>query len=132
MLISRKDFEAWVELLGAEIVVSPDYRSSQIMVEGKHKNEVKFRFTVSGMDARCGAVFYARGEGWNSINIDKSACYLFNHYGKGARSQETWKLADEALKLLLPADVCYTPDGTPTYPALDLSAVKAPVTMIFA
>lgn len=96
-IVSRQDFEAWVALLDAKIAVTPDFKSL-IRVVGKHENGVEYHVTATALKSNgtC-EVFYGRHDDWNLVKI---GTIPFSHFGAGARNQQTWKAAEEALALL--------------------------------
>lgn len=99
-MVSRKDFEAWVELLGAEIVVRPDYRSGWLRVSGKTELGTEFSLQIYGAQMTVQGWAYARGaEGWSAVIVTDATKMSF--FGKGARDVRNWQWAEEMLALLV-------------------------------
>ena len=94
--------------MDAKIKREPDYRSSAIRVAGEFDNGVKWNLNATAILAINGSKYYGRNDRewkeeirWNEVSILPYWGEAFNFFGKGARSNETYDLAKEALSLLI-------------------------------
>lgn len=111
--ISRKNFEAWLDLIredfgGSQIDFSGRWNSSQCKVHNiQLTEEVSASLSVTTLLVKGkGEVYYAKGDDWNSIRVENYYGSAFHFYGKGARGEERRQKAIEILELLTgqPAD----------------------------
>jgi len=100
-LITVEDYELWVEMLQESdeygrvtVFREPTSRHSDIEVNGKFSNGVKWSFKARGLYITDdGQRFYANNTNWNHISISAWAYDNFTLKGKGARGDEAhWEL----------------------------------------
>ena len=104
MLVTKQDYEIFVEILRAEKRVSwerePDNRSSKIAVEFSLKNGVEVTFSGTALEVTPTGNFYGRHNTWTHIKFEEWALDNVSLKGKGARGPETRKMLFETLRLL--------------------------------
>lgn len=96
-LMTREDFELFVELFGGAVWREPDYRSSNIGVDFILANGVIMTLNLVAIDQTHKGDFYGRREEWTHVRFSNWAWENTNFKGKGSRSNETHQLAKAIL-----------------------------------
>lgn len=122
--VSRQDLEAFAELLDARVNGPYCDRAKMTLTFVLPETGVKTELRVTAiLNAQAtptgrhygrtphdtGTRFYgradARGQGWNEVRLDNWAGQNFAHFGKGARSIDTWNEAKQLAALLTGLEV---------------------------
>ncbi len=99
--VSRKTFQDWVEICDASFYQEPAYNHSKIAIEGKFENGVEWVLRATALTISPQGIFYGRHNDWNLVKLSNYSLENFHFHGKGSRSIETWKLAEELFQLLV-------------------------------
>lgn len=98
-VVSRKNFEAWLDLLNLQHTFLPDYCSSKIKLFGKFATGASFTFEAHALAVySLKQIFYGRGEEWNAVKVSMKH---FHFTGEGARSEATRAEAQTLFDLLV-------------------------------
>jgi hypothetical protein len=96
--LTRQTLEAWVELVKGERL--DIYNGSRGRVEGTFPNGVRWELHFTAIEVTRTGSYYGRAYAWTHIRVSIHFGTAFHFYGKGARSLETWKMAEDILELL--------------------------------
>lgn len=103
-IISRTDFEAFAELVGAKVVRWPLNNSSKMVVEIKLSESVDLRLNLVAIEEKAQGKFYGRCDEYTHLRVPKvQKGWIdgdYNLSGKGCRSNEVHSQVVELLSLL--------------------------------
>lgn len=102
-LVTKADFEAFLDVVDAKWVNEPDYRGPRACKYAATitlENGVEARLDLVTLDVRPDGNFYGRKDAWTHVKVDSWIHNNVSLTGKGSRSDETHILLYNTLSLL--------------------------------
>lgn len=89
-LVSKPDFEAFLEAVNAKYTHEPTYRDCRYIASFKLSTGVDVRLELTTLDVKPnGKAFYGRREAWTHVRLDRWIWENISMTGKGKKSDES-------------------------------------------
>lgn len=99
-LVTKADFEAFIDTVDTYFVHRPTNSDSRIMVSFKLDNDVKVSLVLTTLEVTPRANFYGRHNSWTHVRLDRWIWTNVSKTGKGSRSDDTHQKIWDIMGLL--------------------------------
>lgn len=99
-LVTKADFEAFMELTNGAMTRDPGRSNSDIRVHFILANAVIMELNLRVINVTPAGHFYGNNSGWTHVRFDDWAWNNTTFRGEGSRSDETHEMAREILSLI--------------------------------